>query len=112
MATLSGGSAIAAPFCLPVDDITSLCIYDDAAACGARAIATRRSCLINPAEIKIPAGAQPYCSIDSARSIQCIYTSFDSCFANLRPGTGFCFPSTSPLESLPEPDRAAAASAP
>ena len=113
MATLSGGNALAAPFCLPVDNGTSMCIYDDAAACSVRAANIRKNCFINPAEIKIPAGAQPYCSIDSARTIQCIYASYDSCFANLRPGTGFCFPSVSPLEGVPEPDRGAgAASAP
>lgn len=106
---LSGGGAMAAPFCVPLDNGTSLCIYDDAAACSVRAANIRKNCFINPAEIKIPAGAQPYCSIDSARVMQCIYSSYDSCTANLRPGTGFCFPSVSPLEGPPEPDRGGAA---
>ncbi len=97
--------AVAAPFCLPVAGGKPLCIYDDAAACDSRAQQLRQSCSINPDEITLPTQGEAYCSINSERIIQCLYSSFNSCRANIRNDSAFCFPRGTTGGAQTEPDR-------
>jgi len=102
---LLAGRAEAAPFCLPIAGAQPLCIYNDAGDCNRQAAANRESCLVNPAEIQLPPSPRAYCSVTSATVVQCLYDSFDSCYANTPQGTGFCFPSAAVHSGSPEPDR-------
>jgi hypothetical protein len=105
LAVVTGG-ANAAPFCLPVPGGKPLCIYDDAAACDSRAQQLRQSCSINTDEITMPTQGEAYCSINSERIIQCLYSSFNSCRANIRNDSAFCFPRAATGGGQTEPDRA------
>lgn len=102
---LAISAAAAAPFCLPVPGGKPLCMYDDAAACDVRAQQLRQSCSVNPAEITVPTAGEAYCSIDSERIMQCIYSSFNACRANIRNDSAFCFARGNNGGAQTEPDR-------
>lgn len=97
--------AEAAPFCMPVPGGKPLCMYDDAKACDARAQQLRLSCTVNPSEITVPTVGEAYCSINSERIIQCLYPSFNSCRANIRDDSAFCFARGTNGGAQTEPDR-------
>ena len=106
-AMFAAGPAIAAPYCMAIQGLTTQCLYVDANQCRIDAARHAGSCVANPAEITLPeAGNFPYCIVGAGYAT-CKFIDQGSCETEAKRRGGACVQSfaASGKNSAPDPYR-------
>lgn len=81
----------AAPYCLAIPGVPPQCLYTDAHDCFRQATRQHANCSVNPAEIRLPAGATDrFCLVQNGPIVDCSYVDRRSCDARAPALGGIC----------------------
>lgn len=82
--------AVAGTFCVTGTAIPPQCFYDDVSACVGASAPPNTFCSVNPAAELTYYGTSRYCTVQSDRLAQCMYSDFVECNAAPGPVPAIC----------------------
>lgn len=103
-AMFAAGPAMAAPYCVAIQGLTTQCLYVDANECRIEAGRHGGSCVTNPAEVTLPQATNfPYC-VTGAGYAECKFIDQGSCNAEAAQRGGACVQSFAATGKNSPPD--------